>query len=224
MKIITLMPTRGIILTEVLDSLDKELSANKQMPFIVKSNNMPLPVSRNYLVETALKLDFWDYALLLDDDVIMPTGGLQELIKLNADIAVIDYPMHSKMNNKWTGTVVRDKDKSIAWAGLGCCLVKRKVLEELPQPQFVFVNHRITRDNDGRIGFFSSQTQGENKFSGGEDVNFFLQARKHKFTIKVAKKIAKHAHIEHFVSPISTTRYQTSHKIVVRDTIEGEVV
>lgn len=218
------MPTRGVVLTEVQQALDNELSANKQIPMIIRSWDMPLPLSRNYLVETALKVKDWTHALLIDDDVILPSGGLQELIKLNCDVAVMDYPMHSKKNGKSVGTAVTDKDGSVAWAGLGATLVKREVFEKISQPWFVFTNHSIKRTEDGYIGFYASQVDGNNKFSGGEDVHFFLQCRKIGAIIKLTKNNAVHAHIESFVSPVQNMRYQLNHKIVKMEKIEGEII
>jgi hypothetical protein len=223
MKIVVTCPTRGIILTEVQMALDRELSANEQIPIVLYSYDIPLPISRNYLAETALKLD-WDAVLMLDDDVILPEGGLKELIDLNADIAVMDYPARMLQKGKMVSTVVLDKDKSVAWGGLGATLVKRSVLEKLPQPWFIFTNHKINRDKDGRIGFYAGQQQESNTFSGGEDVHFFLQCRKEGFSIKKSKKIAKHCYLEHIVSPVANSRYQQQHKIVKRDKIEEQMV
>jgi len=224
MEIITLMPTRGVVLTEVQQALDNELCANRQIPVIIRSWDMPLPLSRNYLVESALKIKNWTHALLLDDDVILPDGGLKELIDMDCDVAIIDYPMHSKKNGKFVGTAVTDKDKSVAWAGLGATLVKREVFNKIPQPWFIFTNHSIKRTEDGYIGFYAGQPDGQNRFSGGEDVHFFLQCRKYNFKIKLAKSVATHAHIESFVSPVQNMRYQLNHKIVKVDKIEGEII
>jgi len=224
MKIITLMPTRGIILTEAQEAVDREMIKNKQVPWFLRVSNMPLPVSRNYLVESALKLPDWTHALLLDDDVIMAEGVLKDLIKLNTDIAVADYPMHYLMDGKHIGTIVRDKDKSIAWAGLGCTFVKREVFEKMPSPWFALTSYRIRRGQDGSVMFFAAQKDGSNNLSAGEDTYFFLQARKLKFKVKSIKKVCKHAHLEQTVSTVHNGRYQTSHKIVTRDKIERELL
>jgi len=223
MNIITLVPTRGLILTETQESVERELIMNHQVPTFLRSWDMPLPMSRNYLTEAALKLE-WTHALLLDDDVILPEGSLKKLIDLNTDIAIMDYPMHTMKNGKHVGTTVTDKDKSIAWSGLGSVLVKREVFEKMPQPWFVFTNYKISRDDSGNIGFFGGQEDGQNKFSGGEDVYFYLQARKLGFKMKQIKECSVHAHIEHFVSPVQNGRYQLSHKIIKRDKIEGEIL
>lgn len=224
MNVIVLMPTRGIILTEVQEAVDRELINNRQVPWFLRVSNMGLPTSRNFLVESALKLDGWTHALLLDDDVIMKEGVLKDLIKLNADIAVADYPMHYLIEGKHSGTVVHDKDKSIAWAGLGCTLVKREVFEKMPSPWFVLTSYRIRRADDGSLGFFAAQSEGSNNPSAGEDTYFFLQARKLKFKVKSIKKVSAHAHLESVVSTVHNNRYQSSHKIVTRDKIERELL
>ena len=223
-NIITVMPTRGLILTEVQNALDAELASCRQIPMILRTYDLSLPVCRNYLIETALKLKNWTHILLLDDDVILPKGGLQELIKLNADISIMDYPIKTIVNGKQIGTVVYDKDKSVAWAGLGVVLIKRKVFEVLKQPWFVMTQYRTERAQNGKIGFFVGQSQEVIQLSGGEDTFFYLQARKEKFSVKVAKKIAQHAYIENMVSPVSNNRYQSQHKIVKRNKIEGRLV
>jgi hypothetical protein len=225
MKIIVTQPTRGLIIAEAQDALDRELAANNQIPLIIRTYDMALPLSRNYLVETALQFKDWTHILLMDDDVILPKGGLKELINLKTDVAVMDYPMKTMgTTNESYGTVVTDKDKSVAWAGLGSVLIKREVFEKISQPWFILTQHRIQRSNDGQIGFFASQEQGGMKLSAGEDTFFFLQVRKAGFKVKVAKKIAKHCYIENLVSPVANLRYQSTHKIVKRDKIDGEFV
>lgn len=222
--IVVAMPTRGIILTEVEDALDRNIAECGQIPMVLRTHDMPLPLCRNFVIETALKLK-WTHILLLDDDVILPKGALKELIKLNTDVAVMDYPMKNLNDvDSSFGTVVTDKDGSVAWAGLGSVLIKREVFEKIDQPWFILTNHRIQRSNDGQIGFFASQRQVGPEVSAGEDTYFYLQVRKAGFKVKVAKKTAKHCYIEQLVSPVANSRYQSTHKIVKRDKIKGEFV
>lgn len=223
-KIITLLPTRGFVLTETEDALDRELAANKQIPFIVRTHDLPLPLSRNYLVETALKHDWWTHALLLDDDVIMPKGMLKELIKLKADVAVTNYPMHGKVEGKACGTVVHDKDGSIAFAGLGCVLVTREAFEKLESPWFVGTNYRIGKGANGEVGFYASQQDSGNPFSAGEDTHFFLQCRKNNLKVKEAKLTATHARLDRMVTVTHASRYSQQHQIVKSDKIERELL
>ena len=218
------MPTRGVVLTEVQDAIDAEIVRNGLVPFFIRTHDLPLPASRNFLVESAMKIPGWSHVLLLDDDVIIPEGGLKQLIALKADIAVMDYPLHMVKDGKNCGTVVTDKDGSIAWAGIGCCLVKREVFEKLSQPWFAFTNYRINRADDGALGIYAGQTGDANRYSGGEDTHFFLNARKEGFKIKQTKKHAVHCHIEQMVLPTQNRRYVAQNKIVKRNKIEAEMV
>ena len=223
-KIIVLMPTRGLIVTEAEAALDRELAANKQSPVIIRTWDMPLPVSRNFLVETALKYDWWTHALLIDDDVILPAGGLKEMIKLNADVAVMDYPIHIKVEGKGVGTIVRDNDGKIAYAGLGATLVQRNVFEGLESPWFVLTQYRVGRGNKGEIGFYAGQANDGKEMSAGEDTHFFLHLRKNSYSVKETKKTASHARIDQMVTSMHNNRYGRQHTITKSDKIEKELV
>jgi hypothetical protein len=223
-KIITLTPTRGIILTETQDSIDRELANNRQIPIIIRTTDLPLPVSRNFLIESALKQDWWTHALLVDEDIIIPEGGLKELIDLNSDVAVMNYPMHRKFTDKYVGTIQHNKDKSIMWGGLGCVLVRRKVFETIENPWFVLTNHQVMRDDEGNVGFVAGQTQGQLQFSAGEDIHFYLHCLKHKFLIKETKKTATHARIDQLITTFHDSRYVQQNKIVKTTKIERETV
>jgi hypothetical protein len=176
-------------------------------------------------VESALKLLNWTHALLLDDDVVLPEDGLRELIKLNTDIAIMDYPMHGKLEGKAVGTIVHDADKSVAFAGLGAVLVKREVFEKINTPWFILTQYRINRSNDGRVGFYASQPDtGQTTLSAGEDTYFYLQAKKHGFKIKETKKTATHCRIDQLITNTHTIRYSRQHAITKADKIERELL
>lgn len=223
-KIITLLPTRGFVLTEVENAIDRELAANMQSPVIIRTHDLPLPLSRNFLVETALKQDWWTHALLIDDDVIMPKGALKEMLKAKADIAVANYPMHMKVGGKSTGTIVHDKDGSIAFAGLGCVLVSREVFEKIEQPWFVATNYRINRGTNGEIGFYANQPENKTMGSAGEDTYFYLQARKYGFKTKEIKSIAEHSRVDRMITTAHFSRYSAQHVISKNNIVERELL
>jgi|SRR6185369_1255530 len=224
-KIIVLMPTRGIILTEVQDALDQELATNMQSPVILHTHDLPLPVSRNFLVETALQQDWWTHALLIDDDVIMPKGSLKQMLKLKTDVAIVDYPMQNKVDGQSISTIVHDDDGSIAYAGLGIALIKREVFEKIGSPWFVLTEYRIRRSENGKIGFFAGQPDGkEMSASAGEDTYFYLQCHKHNFKIKQTKLTAAHCRLDQFVTNTHTIRYVRQHVITKNNVIQRELL
>ena len=226
-KVITLMPTRGLIFTKTEQSLEQELLANNQLPFILRTDNQKLPDCRNNLVETALTIPEWTHALLIDDDVIIPEKGLEALIKLKTDIAVIDYPMHYSQG-QWAkvGTATYDdwlpgqdyQDKPVAWAGLGCCLVKREVFEKMAKPYFSVTEKTFERDDDGHITLHDDK----NDFGGGgEDVYFMLKAKELGFKVKVVKGLtAGHARLVRAVLALQENKYNLQHKIAVNNFVE----
>lgn len=226
MKIITLMPTRGLIFTKTQQALEEELLHNDQIPFILRTDNLPIPDCRNKLVENALQIPEWTHALLIDDDVIMPPRGLQYLIEVNTDIAVIDYPMHHT-GEKWgdMGTATYDYwlpgqdwgDKPLAWGGLGCALVKREVFEKLSKPWFDDFGRTFDRDDDGKITLHSKKID---IGGGGEDVYFMLKAKEAGFSIKQAKGVAGHARIVRTVGALTQGKYSKVHRIAVNSRIE----
>ncbi len=76
-------------------------------------------------------LDKFDYIWLVEDDMQLPRGILQELIESDADVAIADYPVHKNLP-----TVKRDMYGEFLSAGLGCVLIKPHVFEKLERPWF----------------------------------------------------------------------------------------
>lgn len=224
-NIITLMPTRGLIFTKAQNALSQELMANGQPNFTLYTDNQPIPDCRNTLVETALEIPEWTHALCLDDDVIIPEGGLKKMIDLDTDIAFIDYPMHYTQG-RWAkmGTASYDewtpgeewKDKPVAWAGMGCALIKREVFEKMSKPYFDEFTKVFTRDDNGKI------TLGDTKVDfggGGEDVYFMLKAKELGYEIKRADGTAGHARLIRAVLALQEGKYRMTHKIGVNNEI-----
>lgn len=219
-KVVTLLPTRGFVLTAVENAIDRELAANMQSPVIIRTEDLPLPLSRNFLVETALKQDWWTHALLVDDDVVLPKGALKEMLKLNTDVAVMNYPMQGKVDGKYCGVITKNKDGSVVLAGLGATLVKREVFEKIPQPWFIGTQYKIDRADDGTIGFYAGQADGRFVTSAGEDTYFFLQCMKHDLKIKETKLTATHCRVDQMITVSHNNRYSKQHTITKLDKIE----
>ena len=219
-KVINLLPTRGFVLTEVENAIDLELATNRQIPIIIRTHDMALPLSRNWLVETALKQKYWTHALLVDDDVILPKGALKQMIDLKSDVAVMNYPMQVKIGGKACGVICKNKDGSIVLAGLGATLVKRKVFEKISQPWFIGTQYKITRDEKGELGFFAGQPDGKFTSSAGEDTYFYLQCTKHKFEIKATKLKAIHCRVDQMITIAHNDRYSKQHTITKLKKIE----
>ncbi len=223
-RIIGLMPTRGTIFTKVQVAFEQEMIENGQLPFMLRTDNKPIPDCRNILAEQGLKTNATHF-LLLDDDVIMPIGGLKRLIEADTDIAFIDYPMHYE-GSRWgnMGTATYDnwlpgeptKGKPIKWAGLGCALVKREVFEKMKTP-FQKLGQAFRRDDNGKM--ILEQTDLD-LGGGGEDSYFFIEAQKLGFKVKQVEGVCGHARFARIVGAFNEGKYQTQHKIVVNNVVE----
>lgn len=219
------MPTRGAIFTKTEVALEQEMIENGQLPYILRTDNKPLPECRNILVENALKTQATHF-LMIDDDVIMPVGGLKKMIEANTDIAFIDYPMHFE-GDRWgnMGTATYDewlpgddtKGKPIKWAGLGCCLVKREVFEKMKKPWFVKLDQGFIRDSNGKMILDKTDLE---LGGGGEDVYFFIEAQKLGFKVKQVEGACGHARFARIVGAFTEGKYQMQHKIVVNNKVE----
>lgn len=230
MKIIVQMPTRGLIFTKTQVALEEELFKNGQIPFILRTDNLPIPLCRNKLAELALSIPNWTHTLLQDDDVIMPENGLQRLIEADSDIAFIDYPMHYT-GDRWgnMGTATYDdwlpgmdiKGKPVAWAGLGCTLVKREVFEKMQKPYYKVTQHTFTRDDNGHITLNDDDVK---MGGGGEDTYFFVKARELGFKITPIYDLqAGHARLKRAVLATQDGKYSMQHEIAVNGLIEKQM-
>lgn len=225
MQIIALMPTRGTIFTKTEVALEQEMLENGQLPYILRTDNKPIPECRNILVENALKTKATHF-LLVDDDVIMPVGGLKKMIEADTDIAFIDYPMHYE-GDRWgnMGTATYDewlpgddpKGKPIAWAGLGCCLIKREVFDKMEKPWFRLLDKAFLRDDNGKMNWKGEDVK---LGGGGEDSYFFLEAQKLGFKVKQVEGVCGHARFARIVSAFQDGKYQMQHKIIVNNNVE----
>lgn len=230
---LVIQPTRGTLFTKVQESIEREFRDNKQYPAIIRTSNLKLIPARNYLVDTAVETEA-DIIVFCDDDVVLPEGAFKafENKLITSDITVIDYPHHHHpllSDTKPTGVTVFTQwlpnediyTKPIAWSGLGAVAMKRTKLKELMDkvnPLFSNTAHPVGVDTLGRVGLTPTRDNGlagqSNTYSGGEDTDFFLNARKHGFSIGLVKDLKGiHLRLDHAVSWVSDDKYTSVHKI-----------
>jgi hypothetical protein len=225
-----IIPTRGTIMTRVITAVAREMASNLQQFVLLTTEDIPLPDSRNRLVEEALMIEPVTHLLLIDDDVVISPQGLKKMLELDCDIAVIDYPMHTDPDNKRikdVGNICYNfwlkgqstKDKPIYWAGLGCVLVKREVFKKMGYPWFQMMHRNFQRNpKTGEISFIGKFDTEEH---GGEDCYFFMNANKLGFKIKqVEGMTCEHMQLLKTVLPLQAGKYKTFHKILSFNKIE----
>lgn len=204
--IAVVLPTRGLVFTEVENALEQvRFFCGKNVVFL-RSVDLPIPRGHNELVEKALMLNDLTHILFIEEDTVMPIDGFFEMVKANVDIAFIDYAI-----NGWA-CAAKTEDGEILWCGLGCTLVKVDVFKKLEKPYFRVDKSLILNDQD----YFEWKDL-PNKY-GGHDIWFFSQAREAGFKITQVPGECKHMKIDELGKPgVNNGFHQLSQKPVIKD-------
>lgn len=180
------LPTRGLLFTEVLESLLKELEGYEFKLYL--SHDLVIPDGHNELTKKALK-EGADYILYVEEDVVVPEGAVDNMIMEKGDIVAIDYGV-----NEWS--CITKYRGEILWTGLGCTLVKKEVFEKMEFPYF--------RSDKQLLLNFWPETRwidAPKNAYGGQDIFFCMKAREVGFEIKQAWGEARHLKLESLGTP-----------------------
>lgn len=220
-RIGVLIPTRGLIFTKTIESLLNNL-VDLDYKFYF-TTDLPIPDCRNELAKQALK-DKCTHLLWIDDDVIFPDNNrLTTMLFVDQPVVIMDYPTHFMGKMKDTGiTAFEDwtegmetEGKKVAWSGLGCCLVKAEVFDQLEYPYFRRGGHKFVRDDLGAITYY-----GEGEGDGGEDFEFFYDLKQKGIEpFLIRGKNCIHAKVLEYVGVVSQGKYKTCHTIHYADKI-----
>jgi GT2 family glycosyltransferase len=175
-----LRPSRGLLFSESENSCWHELRSVEHDR--IPSHDKPIPKAFNYIVEKALKTKadaFW----FVEEDTVVPEGGLVALLALGTDISAINYKLKKGSDRlsewRWNGELI--------WCSLGCTLVKRRVFERLTYPWFstdYSVAEKITGSKcDKKFLGLVKRKMGY----GGQDLYLAWRAREAGFTIGVVE-------------------------------------
>mgnify|MGYP001595506588 CR=1 FL=1 len=170
-----ILPTRGLIFSEVLQGVEENRKNYETELFI--SSNLPIPEAQNYLVAQALANSSITHLMMVEEDTVPPARTFEKLLQSDGDIVAIDYGVSG-----WS-CIAKDKTGDILWCGLGCTLVKREVFEKLEKPWFrtdktLRLNDWQWIDNPAKYGSL--------------DIWFCTKAREAGFKIKQLKGEYKH--------------------------------
>jgi len=129
-KLAVILPSRGLMFSETLEELLRELAT---LPFeweIYWAHEQSLPDCFNNPTEEALK-DPNNFAFLFcEDDMIIPKGILMEMFKERYPVTALDYPFRQNGDS----TCLHDPEGYAFWTGTGFMLVARPVLENMEKP------------------------------------------------------------------------------------------
>lgn len=185
MKIGVVLPSRGMIFTEVMDSLLKELNGYDYKIYMSWAKH--IPDSHNNLTLEALNGGA-DYILFIEEDVIIPQGSLEKMIGVG-DIVAVDYGVNGY-------SCITTYQGENMWCGVGCTLVKREVFEALEYPYFRSDKALLLNDWP-EIKWINA---GEQAY-GGHDIYFCIKAREKGFKIIKAEGEARHLRLNSLGRP-----------------------
>lgn len=175
MKLAVLLPSRGLVFSQTIEELLLEL---KGLDFeIFFSHQRPIPECFNEPMEKILAREF-THVWIVEEDMILPEGILNELLRLNAPIATSDYPAVEGIM-----CVSRNEDGDVLYTGTGCLLIAIEVLKEMERP--IFDTSKAYTPDGTLIG--ERNQEDKSKLYGQHDIHFFLQAREKGIKIGVTQ-------------------------------------
>lgn len=110
-------------------SVVKEIGLDPVLSKISITQNTPwLHVARAQLIAEFLWHTKCEWFLFRDDDLFVAPDVIGRMLALHADVVVAPYRLRGEVERF---DVERDFAGEVLWAGLGCCLVRRRVLARL---------------------------------------------------------------------------------------------
>lgn len=130
MKVAVVLPSRGLLFSESFEELLRELK-----PFdhtIYFAHGKPIPDAFNIPLERALEDKKVTHVLFAEDDMMLPEGILQKMVRGQWLACALDYPF----KNDGEATILHDPDGYALYSGTGFLLVDRLILDSMPKPIF----------------------------------------------------------------------------------------
>lgn len=130
-KLAVIVPSRGLMFSETLEELLRELEGFDYEIFW--AHGKAIPECFNEPTERALA-DPSVFALLFcEDDMILPRMVIKEMFNVEYPVVAMDYPF----KNNGDSTMIHDPEGNVYWSGTGLLLVARAVLESMKKPIWI---------------------------------------------------------------------------------------
>lgn len=184
MKLAVILPSRGLSFSKTMDELLCELKGIDYEIFF--SIGRTLPDCFNIPLEEALKDKTFTHFLVVEDDMILPKGILEQMIKTGYPVVALDYPF----KKDGEATTLHDPSGMALYTGTGFILIDRIILDKMPKPIFrtdTAWDMMITKDNKLVIW---ARDVSKIKTYGLHDVNFGLTMWANDIPILVMRRTA----------------------------------
>lgn len=168
-KIGVIFPSRGLVFSQTADELLQNLKGHLHKIYFAHKLSIPdcfeIPVNRALEDQTITHLWF------IEDDMVLPSTILQDMLDMNAAVVTVNYPTTGRSD----AAILTIKNR-IIYGGTGCTLVKREVFDELKKPYFRSDIVWSPKNMGNYIKF--TGVKRDNIGYGFHDVNFFMNLYK----------------------------------------------
>lgn len=129
-KLAVVLPSRGLMFSETLEELLRELRDFDYKLFW--AHKRPLPECFNEPTDKILEDPEIFAVLYCEDDMILPKGILMKMFAQNYPVVALDYPF----KNDGDATMLHDPSGNAIYSGTGFILIAKQILERLSKPIF----------------------------------------------------------------------------------------
>lgn len=181
MKLGVILPSRGLIFSETIDEVLRELRAwdstgtHYELFF---SHGNPIPEAFNGPTERILADPTITHIWIVEEDMILPEGMLIDMMSLMTEYRIVtaDYPVAPDVPCL---TYVEGK---VLYGGTGCLLFQRRLLDDMDHPIWSTDKEYTT---DGQLlGPRSEASQAA--VYGQHDISFYLSLWRNNVAVGVA--------------------------------------
>lgn len=191
--VIAAVPTRGAILTEVLQGIaDNFIELGQEHPkaafHIVTSHKQPMPDSHNSVFRKALRYRP-EFIWMVEEDTVPPAGILPDMMQAALEAEVEVVLVNYRLEDGTFSLKLNREKKKVLNSGVGCMLVHRTVLQQIGDPWFDDETWIMMDD-----GTFA---KGPHKLPCRPDVSFMKRLKDHDIsTYGMLDSFARHLRLE----------------------------
>ena len=127
MSLAVVLPSRGLVYSQTVDELLRELNGLDYQIFW--SHGRPIPDCFTIPTEQALAGDF-EHILFVEEDMVLTPGIVKKMLARDTYAVACDYPVGGGSG----GTVMYDPQGRAFFTGCGLLLVRTDLLKKLPKP------------------------------------------------------------------------------------------